>query len=197
MKLIDAYIEEILRLAYIMGASGKATQANSGVQEVVIRNELFMELADLSGALDAYTLDVFRHVMAWSKGADVSLEELLRDQKPQVNFFKGPYAVDALKTVIENSQGLIDIFDQISPTMTKSVLRQLAATALYNEDQNREIIFEEIDGNADAVTEERRRVAAALADSLGQNANDPAAADAGTITNPPGQVATPTAPAAQ
>jgi hypothetical protein len=162
MKLIDAYVQEILRIAYLLGVNSDGTQqVTSGVQAIVARNELFMELGDLAGSLDSFTYDVFSKFMAWKLGTDYSISQLLTDIQPRVNFFKGPYAVDPLAVVIANSQSLIDIFSRVSPTMVKSVMRQLAQAALYNEDQNREIVFAEIDRNFDAqVSEENARAAA-------------------------------------
>lgn len=172
MKLIDTYVQEILRIAYLLGVSTDNTQqVNSGVQAIVARNELFMELGDLAGSLDAFTYDVLRNAVAWKLGKDYTTTELMADYQPRVNFFKGPYAVDPLATVVQNSQALISIFERVSPAMVKSVLRQLAQSALYNEDSNRETVFEEIDANFDSIQAEeqsRQQALQAAVEQAGQ-----------------------------
>jgi hypothetical protein len=55
-EIINSYIQEILRLAYLIGVSAEAEQITSGIQGVVARTELFQELRDLAGACDRFRL---------------------------------------------------------------------------------------------------------------------------------------------
>jgi hypothetical protein len=160
MQLIEAYIREILRLAYLIGASAEAEQITSGVQGVVTRNELFQELRDIAGSLDAYSYGVLALVQTLLTGDEVDLNAI--KEIVTIDFFKGPYAYDPLATTIANSQKLIDLFREISPAMVQSVLRQVAQEALYNEDQNREQIFTEIEQWVTADQDVRRQRREAL-----------------------------------
>lgn len=167
MRLIDSYIREILRLAYILGVSAEAERINSGVQGIVARNELFMELSDIAGALDTFTLDLLALAKSWETNQDISRATLIQQYKPAVSFYKGPYAVDPLGDVITNTEKLIRLFEQLSPTMMQSLYKQLAMAALSNEDAARDQVFSEIDQNFRAMLAERAQQRSALMDSLG------------------------------
>lgn len=173
--LIDIYIREILRLAYIIGASGKVETVTSGVQAVVSRNELFMELTDLAASCDQFVYGVLALASSWLNNDDVDRASIT--QRATVDFYKGPYMVDPLETTIKNADALIALFSRTSPTLVREVLRQVAQTVMYNETQNRSTVFEEIDRNYKQMIADRR----AMADAL--NAGVDAAAQDGN-TNP-------------
>jgi hypothetical protein len=190
-KLVDLYIREILRLAFIIGASAEAETITSGVQGVVARNELFQELSDLSASLDAYAIDLLWQAAVWADGEDLTREEFLKKHKPQVVFYKGPYAVEPLNIAIQNAQQLIAVFSGISPTMLKSVYSSLATSVLYQDDENRQSVLDEIAAGA----EKKNAVSSAATDALLAGVNDaPAAGSPAAATTPGG--ATPGAPAA-
>jgi hypothetical protein len=174
LKIIDIYVREILRLAYMLGASAEAEKVTSGVQGVVARNELFMELGDLANGLDAYV----RNILKWAAATATDQPEVI-DPPVQVSYYKGPYALDPLKDAIDAATKLIAVFERISPEMTRDVYKQLAAATLYNEDARRAEIFDDIDKGFDAEMQRRATLEAQTQDLLNA-AND---ASAG---NPPG-----------
>jgi hypothetical protein len=177
-KIIDAYTREILRLAYLIGASAEPEQITSGVQGVVARTELFQELADLAGALDRFALEALAIAASLIKGENIDVGRLIAEFKPTVNYYKGNYAIDPLNLVIQNANALVETFRDISPTMTEAVYRQLAQSALYNEDARRDTVFREIQENFRRVSEQRAAEQAAIV-----NAGNAAAADTGTTPN--------------
>jgi hypothetical protein len=185
MEIVDAYIREILRLAYLIGASAQAETISSGIQGVVARNELFMELSDIAGAMDSYTIGVLALAKAHIDNSDITADQL--DKKVKVTYFKGPYLIDPLETTIANSMKLIEVFAVISPEMVKQVYKQLALAVLYNEDQTRESVLTEIDTNFTAVqaaaAAERQAVVDSLA-STGGGGVAPAAAVPGASALP-------------
>lgn len=142
--IINAYIQEILRLAFLIGASAQAEKISSGVQGVVARNELFQELGDIAGSLDAYALDVLALAASHISTEDLTREAFIAKYQPKVIYNKGPYTVDPLDQMILNSNALIEAFADISPTMVRQIRMQLAQAALYNEDGERQTIFDEI-----------------------------------------------------
>lgn len=196
-EIIDAYTREILRLAYLIGASAEAEQITSGVQGVVARTELFQELSDLAGSLDRFGLEMLALAASLLNGEDIDVEALVERYKPTVNYYKGNYSIDPLKDVIANAQALIDTFADISPAMVQATYRQLAQTALYNEDAARDDVFREIRENFARVDAERRTqrdalLTAANAAAAGAASNPTTATEPGTDTPPQG---TPDAPA--
>jgi hypothetical protein len=178
-EIIDAYMREILRLAYLIGASAEAEQITSGVQGVVARTELFQELADLAGQLDSFGLQVLAMVKTLSSGEEWDVERLTAELKPTVNYYKGNYAIDPMDKVIANAQSLIETFRDISPTMVEAVYRQLAQSALYNEDVRRDAVFREITEFIPTLATERNNVARMIVDTAntaaGTEPTEPAA----------------------
>lgn len=191
-EIIDAYTREILRLAYLIGASAEAEQITSGVQGVVARTELYQELSDLAGSLDRFGLEVLALAASLITGEDVTVEALLERYKPTVNYYKGNYSVDPLKDVIANAQALIDTFADISPAMVQAMYRQLAQAALYNEDAARDDVFREIRANFARVQQEREAqrdalLKAANAAAAGAGENPTTATESGAENTPPEQ----------
>lgn len=187
MDLIDKYIQEILRLAYLIGASGQAERVTSGVQGVVMRNELFMELADLALSCDNFTLELLALAQSWISNQDISRAQLVKEINPKVAFYKGPYSIDPLADVIKNSESLITLFERISPLMVKNLYRQLALSALTNEDTDRDDILNEIDDSVDqtiAEDEQQRQAAIAALGALDQNQQPPNNGEFGSATVP-------------
>jgi hypothetical protein len=154
MELIDAYTQEILRLAYIIGASAEAERVTSGVQGVVMRNELFMELADLALGCDNFVIDLLALAKAWIDNKDITRGEFLKLNKPTVSFYKGPYSIDPLADVIANTQQMLTMFEKLSPTMMRNLYRQLVMAATSNDNADRDIIFNEIDRSLSGVIED-------------------------------------------
>jgi hypothetical protein len=112
---------------------------------------------------------------------DISVDELNKRFKPTVDYYKGNYAVDPLKTLIENSQALIDTFRDISPTMVEELYRQLAQASLYNEQNQRETVMQEIAANFQRVNAERQQMQQTLNAGIVAAANN-----AGNQPNPRG-----------
>lgn len=198
-EIIDAYTREILRLAYLIGASAEAEQITSGVQGVVARTELFQELSDLAGSLDRFGLETLALAASLINGEDIDVEGLIARYKPTVNYYKGNYSVDPLKDVIANAQALIDTFADISPAMVQATYRQLAQTALYNEDAARDDVFREIRENFARVQADRQAqrdalLTAANAAAAGAASNTTTATEPGAVTPPQGTPAAPPAP---
>lgn len=194
-KIIDAYTREILRLAYLIGASAEPEQITSGVQGVVARTELFQELSDLAGALDRFALETLALVASLVNNADVTVDQLIAEFKPKIDYYKGNYAVDPLKDVIANSTALIDTFRDISPAMVESVYKQLAQTALYNEDSARDAIFEEIKNNFRAINANRATLQNAIVGTANVAAANAASnTTVATETGASGVTITPAAP---
>jgi hypothetical protein len=180
MELIDSYIREILRLAYMIGASAEAEKITSGVQGVVARNELFMELSDLALAADGFTMDVLALAASWITNEDVTRAQLIERYKPVVNFKKSGYAVDPLSDIIANTNELLKVFEGLSPTMMRALYKQLAMSALSAEDESREVVFREIDaGFADMLRQREAAREAALATAGAITSGD--AAEVGDI----------------
>lgn len=187
-EIIDAYVREILRLAYLIGASAESEQITSGVQGVVARTELFQELSDLAGGLDRFAFEVLALVASLNTNTDVTVDDLIATYKPNVNYYKGNYAVDPLADVIKNSLALIDAFQDISPTMVQSVYRQLAGSSLYNEDSSRDAVYAEIQENFARVVADRKALQNAIVAS-GNAAAAGAAGNTGAIAPEVGAVA--------
>jgi hypothetical protein len=182
MELIDAYTQEILRLAYIIGASAEAERVTSGVQGVVMRNELFMELADLALGCDNFVIDLLALAKAWIDNKDITRGEFLKLNKPTVSFYKGPYSIDPLADVIANTQQMLTMFEKLSPTMMRNLYRQLVMAATSNDNSDRDTIFNEIDRSLSGVIEEnatqRALAMAAVAQAAAAPDNTSVAVDA-------------------
>lgn len=182
LKIIDSYIREILRLAYIIGASGEAETVTSGVQGVVSRNELFMELSELAESLDSYTMKILQLVKAHADNKDVS-DDTLPDTV-NVDYYKGPYLIDPLETTIANSLKLIEVFGVVSPEMCKQVYRQLALTALENENDERDTVLEEIDSHFEDLQATMEADRQAVVDSLASTGGGPAVPPVAPVAAP-------------
>lgn len=144
LEFVAALVSEILRIANLMGASAEAGVIRSGVQGVVERNELFQELSQLAGGLDAYGYEVLALAKSWATGDDWNAERLRKETKCVVNHHKGPYTMDALADVIQNSRNILGMFARISPTMAESALKYAARSFLYANDPDLATILTEI-----------------------------------------------------
>lgn len=167
LKLIDACIREILRLAFLIGASAEAEQITSGVQGVVSRNELFMELRNTASGLDKYGIGLLARAKSWLEDKPVSVKEL--PPGTRVDFYKGNYAIEPLATIIENTTKLREAFRMVSPTMVKEAYQQLAQAVLYNENEKRHVVYTEIDT---FFTAEQTQLAAQTAEIAGAPAEE-------------------------
>lgn len=148
MKFVDMLVREILRQAHLLGASAESEKVTSGVQGVVMRTELFQELADISKALDTFTLDTLALVKSWATNEDVTREQLLEGETaPRVNHFKGPWMMDPLADVIANATAVLSLYREASPTMVESALKQTARSYLHPGDPNLQTVMEEIGEN--------------------------------------------------
>jgi hypothetical protein len=182
-EIIDAYIREILRLAFLIGSSAEAEQITSGVQGVVARTELFQELSDLAGALDRFALETLALVASLINDEDVTVQGLIERYKLTVAYNKGNYTIDPLTTILDNTERLVSMFKDIAPAMAEAAYRQAAQAALYNEDARRTEIFSQIRQNFAEVTAND----AALRNAIVANATAAAA-------NPAPAIGTPAAP---
>jgi hypothetical protein len=135
MKLVEAHIREILRLANLLAASGSGAggeasntggKSQSGRQAEIERSELYRELRDTADGLDQFTLQVLALVKSWKTNSDIDIDQLTEGDKVSVDFFKGPYSLDPLENVIANAQSVIDMFSSVSPTTVESAYSQLA-----------------------------------------------------------------------
>jgi hypothetical protein len=150
LEFVSALVSEILRIANLMGASAEAGVIRSGVQGVVERNELFQELSQLAGGLDAYGYDVLALAKSWASGDDWTAQRLRDETKCVINHHKGPYTLDPLADVIQNSRNILGMFARISPTMAESALKYAARSFLYANDPDLGKILKEIKSHAGA-----------------------------------------------
>jgi hypothetical protein len=145
MEIVTALVQEILRLANLIGSQGAEKQVQSGIQATVERNELFQELAQMAGALDAFTLEVLALVKSWATGEDWDAERLQKDAKTRVDWFKGPYVMDPMADVVANGAKVVAMFAKVSPTMAKAAAKFVARSYLYANDPDLPKVLEEID----------------------------------------------------
>jgi hypothetical protein len=143
MEFVAALVQEILRIANLMGASAEAGVIRSGVQGVVERNELFQVLSQLAGGLDAYGYEVLALVKSWATGEDWTAE-MVREAGVVVNHHKGPYTLDPLADVIQNARNVLGMFARISPTMGAAALKYAARSFLYANDPDLPKVLQEI-----------------------------------------------------
>jgi hypothetical protein len=119
-----------------------------------MRNELFMELADLALGCDNFVIDLLALAKAWIDNKDITRGEFLKLNKPTVSFYKGPYSIDPLADVIANTQQMLTMFEKLSPTMMRNLYRQLVMAATSNDNADRDTIFNEIDRSLSGVIED-------------------------------------------
>jgi hypothetical protein len=184
LQVIELYIREILRLAHLMLAEGSASvtsggtggqQASSGFHAVVNRTEFFKEVADISTALDSFTLDVFALVKSWATSKDVTKEEMLKaDNAPKASFFKGPFTDMPLDQITLEVEGVIGMFRRVSPTLIDNQLRRVARAAVYQDDPDLDVIMQEIQDSKAQIEREQQGEIDARNAALQSLANPPA-----------------------
>lgn len=162
LRLVELYLQEILRLAKLLGASAEAEQITSGVQGVVQRNELFKELSQISSSLDAFTLDVLALVKTTATDETWTAADVKEKAKASVRFHKGPWTMEPLAVLIADTEKLLRIFQRVSPTMATAVMRNLAMSALSTDDPSRAESIKEIEKMAKVEMERQAKEAEAL-----------------------------------
>jgi hypothetical protein len=167
MDFVAAIVQEILRLAHLIGASAEAEQVTSGVQGMVMRNELFQELSTLAGALDSFTYEILALVKSWATNSDWDVKKLLDEVKPVVSFKKEGFTLEPLSNLIDDAGKILTMFHRISPEMCKAVYKLVARETLYSEDSALAEVLKEVDDN----TEGELAADAAVEDTAGQTAD--------------------------
>lgn len=174
LKLITMHVQEILRLANLLGASAEAERISSGVQGVVMRNELFRELKDAATSLDGFTLELLALAKSWATGEDWTSERLADEGKVAVRYFKGPYATEPLAEVIKSAAAAIEMLREVSPTAAQYAYETTVRGIIPADNPSLAEALEEVDENVGGVL-----AAQSFAVQAGQAAQAGAGAGAG------------------
>lgn len=166
MDFVKYLVQEILRCAHLLGASAEAEQVTSGVQGVVMRNELFQELSGLAVALDSFAYETLALAKSWDTNEDWDRKRLVDELKVTVEFNKGPYATAPLDQVIKDANAVISLFGTYSPTMTEAQLKNVARASMYAEDPDLEKVMEEVEEHTGAMIDQQRDAQKAANDAL-------------------------------
>jgi hypothetical protein len=147
LELALSYVKEILRLSHLAGVYGEAAgEEKSGFHAMVNRAELTNELSDLASRLDRFTLEVLALAKSWATGEDWSVERLTAaNPRLAVRWYKGPYNVEPLRSVLRDAAASIDLLGEFSPTLVRNVLKAAARSVIYQDDPELQPILDEIE----------------------------------------------------